>query len=367
MDRNSELSPVQLVLLMVGSALVFPYTFMPILTTPPANQDAWLVLSISPLYILIISAPVLFLLNKFKGRTVMEIFEVLMGKYLGKAAGLILTAFCAFCFGACMLITSVFINTYVLDQTPTWAILIYMIVPISYAAAKDAVTMGRIAMFIVPFMILTIIVFLLLGIDQMDFSVLRPVLADSTFIELNQGAFLTAARYSEILILLVFSSFLPPQSSIPKIFSAGLGLFGICFFLILIPTMTVLGVELGQQALNPYFVFTRQVEAYDFITRVQSFNILAWFPVVLLKLTIYNFMGSYVLAGIFKSNSHKGFVVPLSIIGFIICLLPALNKSSTVELLRSDSVFPFIVLPFTFILPLIMVLIALLKKRSIAR
>ncbi len=42
--KKASITSVQLVLMSVGSALIFPYTFMPILRTPPANQDAWIVL-----------------------------------------------------------------------------------------------------------------------------------------------------------------------------------------------------------------------------------------------------------------------------------------------------------------------------------
>ena len=38
-------------------------------------------------------------------------------------------------------------------------------------------------------------------------------------------------------------------------------------------------------------------------------------------------------------------------IGCVFCLLPAMNKSSTVELLRSDRIFPWVILPVIFVMP----------------
>jgi hypothetical protein len=157
------------------------------------------------------------------------------------------------------------------------------------------------------------------------------VLADSTFLKLNLGGFLTAARYSEILIVLVFSYYLKQHMNINKAFLASLGVFLAAFALILVPTMAHLGVNLGKHVWNPYFVYTRQVEGYDFIERVQAFNMLAWFPTSLLKLMIYNFMGSFVLSKLYRTKSHKAFVLPLSLICAVICLIPMLSKPSTVE------------------------------------
>jgi uncharacterized membrane protein len=76
-------------------------------------------------------------------------------------------------------------------------------------------------------------------------------------------------------------------------------------------------------------------------------------------------MASYILSGVVKVKSHKGFVIPLAVIAFVICLLPFMNKSSTVELLRSDQVFPWIILPIIFVLPLIIVIVYFFRRKKI--
>lgn len=176
---------------------------------------------------------------------------------------------------------------------------------------------------------------------------------------------MTASRYSEILIFLVFSYFLEPKESINKTYAASLALFGICVLMITFPVLTVLGSDFAKHAWNPYFTYTRQLEAYDFIQRLQSVNTLAWFTGMELKLTIYNFMASYILSGIVGAKSHRAFVIPLAVTSFIVCMLPFMNKSSTVELLRSDQVFPWILFPVVFILPVIIVIVYLFRRKKI--
>lgn len=212
---------------------------------------------------------------------------------------------------------------------------------------------------------LTIVIFFILGLRQMDFKALSPVLADSTFLDINLGAFLTAARYSEILIFWVFSYHLAQQASIKKTYGVALLTFAVCFFLILLPTVLVLGVEYAKHAWNPYYTFTRQIEAFGFLERVQSFNTIAWFPAALLKLTMYNYMASDVFSGIVKAKTYKYFVIPFSAVAFILCLLPVMNKSSTIELLRSDQVFPFIILPVILVIPVIILIVYLIRRKKI--
>ncbi|NLO49094.1 MAG: endospore germination permease [Clostridiales bacterium] len=363
--KKPLISASQLLFMAVGSALVFPYTFLPVINAPPANQDAWIVLLLAVFYIIVLSVPILFLAGRFRGLHINDMLDIVYGKLFGKVAAMAFSLFFIFCLTACMLIISVFINLYAFPDTPMWAILLLSLVPISYGAYKGAGTISRLAFLITPFIIFTIILFFLLGLKEMRLSELEPVLGDSTFLQLNLGAFLTAARYSEILIILVFSYFLKDHISVSKTFIAALAVFALTYLLILIPTITFLGIELAKHDWNPYFIFTRQVEAYDFIERAHAFNLLAWYPTSLLKLMIYNFMGSFVLSNIFKTKTHKPFVIPLSLVCAIVCLIPLVNDIETVEMLRSDKVFPFIIIPIIWIIPLITLIVYALRRKKI--
>jgi len=365
MTQKPSITSFQLMLMAVGSALVFPYTFMPILNAPPANQDVWFAMLLMMVHVLVLNFPVIFLINKFRGNSFNEMFEKILGKFFGKVMAFIYVLFFLYCFTACMLITAVFINLYLFPDTPTWGLLATVLIAVAYAAYKGAGTIGRLATIFVPIIIFTIVLFFLMGIGKMDFNILKPVLVDSKFLDLNKGAFLTAARYSEILIFLTFSYYLSREVSINKTYFRSLLLFGTSFFLILLPTLLVLGVDFARIAWNPYYVYTRQVEAFGFLERMQAINTLAWFPLTLLKLTLYNYMACHVFSGVLGLKSHKAFVVPFSVLGFIACLIPVLNKSSTLELLRSDKVFPWITLPVVFILPLIIFIVYLARRKKI--
>ena len=359
------ITTVQLMMLAVGSALVFPYTFMPILNVPNSNQDVWFVLLLALVYILVINAPLLFLINKFRGLTVNQITETIMGKTIGKATALVFVLFFMYCFIACSLITTHFMKSYLFSATPRWVLLLFSVVPVCYASYKGAGTIGRLSVFVVPFVMVTIVFFLLFGINKMDLSVFKPILADSTFLNLNLGAFLTASRYSEILIFFVFSCYLSKTASINKTYAVALVSFGVLFMLILVPTVAVLGVDLAKIDWNPYYVYTRQVNALSFLERLQAFNTLAWFPTTVLKLAIYIFMAARVLSLVFKAKSHKKFVIPITAIGFIACVIPFMSNSGTIKILSSDRVFPWVILPVTFVLPCLLIAVYLIRRKKL--
>jgi spore germination protein (amino acid permease) len=365
MIKKPTINPVQLFFLLTGSALMFPYTILPVIRTPPANHDSWVVTIIMFFYLVILNLPLLFLANKFRGFNIIDTTEIILGKFFGKIVLFLFSLVTYFCYIACLLLALVFMNIFIFPDTPNYVLLLFTIVPIVYATFKDAGTIARLAIFIVPFIMFTIVFFFLLGYEKMDLIELRPFLTESSFIQLNVGAFINANRYTEILIFVIFSYFLKQNVKINKLYAVSLGMYGIAILLIVIPTITVLGNDYAQHCWNPYYIFTRQVEGYDFIQRVQSFNALAWFMGMLLKLSIYSFLTCYIFSGIVKAKSHKTFIIPFAIIAFFVCLLPFMERSTTIEKLRSDSIMPWIIFPITFIIPLLTVIVYFFRRKKI--
>ena len=277
MVNKPNITSIQLALLTGGSALMFPYTFLPIIRTPPANQDVWIVLLLSLVFIVILNTPLLIIMNKLRGLTINEVNDIIMGKYLGKVTVSTIALFGLFCYVMCTILSILFVMVYVMPNTPSWAILLMILVPTSYAAIKGAGTIARLATFIMPFVILTILVFFVMGIPDMKVDALLPIIASSTIWELVQGSFFTASRFTETLLFFVFVYFLTNQVSINRSYAKSIVLWGVSIMLLLIPVLLVVGSDFGKIVNNPYYIYTRQVGGDDVFHRVQSFNILAWF------------------------------------------------------------------------------------------
>jgi hypothetical protein len=58
-------------------------------------------------------------------------------------------------------------------------------------------------------------------------------------------------------------------------------------------------------------------------------------------------------------------VIPVTIMSFLICMIPMMQKSSVIMLLASDQVFPWIILPFTFVLPLLLLIMYVVRREEI--
>ncbi len=218
MRKKPLVTASQLVLMIVGSALIYPYTYMQILVTPPSNQDIWIVLLLSAIYIIIINVPTLFIINKFRGLSASQKIQMILGKPIGKAAAVLYVLFFIFYSMNIMVINGIFIKIYLIPETPLWAITILMAIPAVYMSYKGAGTIGRTSSFFVILLLVSVIFFFVFGINKMNINEIKPILADSTFAQLNLGAFITAVRFSSILILFIFSFHINEKVHVIKVF-----------------------------------------------------------------------------------------------------------------------------------------------------
>jgi len=362
--KRPELCALQMILLMVGSQLMLSYTFLPVASWPPGNQDTWAVVILSILFQVIFALPFLYIISQFRGKSAYEIAHIIHGKFIGN---LIISLFClltVFCFYMCTFMDVVFIRSSIFPETPNWAILLTILIPAGYMAYKGAGVLGRMAVFIVPYIILTILFFLVLSLHNLDWNILKPVLADTSMQELTKGAFLNAAIKTEVYLLTILGVFLNYMAKPNRIFAQSVALTALLTLMILVPTICLLGVDITKHAWNPYFLFSKQVKAYDFIQRAEFLNVLAWFFGSLLRSGLYCFMASYVLSQMIKKAKCNTFVIPFCAVVFILVMIPKITNAQVLDNLTSYRVLPWLMFPFVFLLPSFGAITLFIKKRT---
>lgn len=365
MERVEKLSSLQVMLLIVSSRLITVYAYLPITNTPPANQDMWIAEILSGIYTIIICAPILYLSNKFPDMTPVEYAEKILGRFLGKIAGMVFILFLAFIGLLDLLIMAEFLGSTIMPETPVYATMFFMLAVCIYTIFKGIEVMGRVAEMFVPFIILTIILFILLSIKDMDFKVFLPILADSSFLELNFAALNTASRFYDILILCMVVPNLKNKGDLNRIFFLSVIIITLLFLVITVSVYAVLGIKQAEYANYPFFTFTRQIDLFDFIQRIESINIIAWVVGIFMKFCVYVYFATTGMASIFKVKSNKYFIVPILAIFFVIALFSKLSKSVVTSNILSYKVLPYIAFAVEFIIPLILLAIYFFRRKSL--
>lgn len=338
------------------------YSYMPTVENPPRNQDAWIVLIVSVIITTITTLPALYLANKLKGINFVKGNEIIIGKLPTKIVTLIITIYYSYVLLTLMLYIIIFISSSIFPETPSWGILLFIAIPVVYAALKGAGALARMAFIIVPYMLLNVIVFFILGFNKMDFNALLPVLKDSTLREIGMGATLHGLVFVEILLIPFLSEYIEKNFSVYKTMWVSLAIYLVIGLMMVISVITVLGIGIAQSALNPYYFFTRQVEVYDFVQRVESLNVLGWFTGALLRLALYTFMIGKMLSDTFKTKSYKPFVVIIVSILSLIVLMPFINKISAFQTLINLSRYDPIIL---LSIPIIILSVYFIRRKKV--
>lgn len=360
MIKNEKLSSVQAVYLIAICRLVIAYIYLPAIDTPPANQD----IILSFVYMSVLCAPILYLSSKFSDMTPIQYSQKILGKYPGKLLGLLYTAFILFGCLLHLVMITVFLGSLIIPETPMYAIMIFMLVICIYTAYKGIECIGRTSEIFVPLIFMITVIFSLLSINNMNFNVFLPVFKDSSFFEINYCAFSIASRFSDVIILCMLVPNINKKGNINKIFFASITLIVLFLMICILSVQSVFGIEMTIHANFPYFLFIRQIAVFDFIERIESFYLIIWVFGVCIKVSVNLYFASIAAAQIFKSKSNKVFIIPMAIIIFIIALATQISKSAVYNKIVSYEVFPFISFPYIFIIPLMLLIICFLRRKS---
>jgi len=145
-----------------------------------------------------------------------------------------------------------------------------------YIASKGIISITRGSDLFFPVALSIIIALILLGLNNVDFSIFTPILRDSPFMEINKGAIRLASIFTDIFLLVMIIPELENKKDINKIFTI---VVIASLFLLIIAVVVVqgaLGLAYTRHSVFPFLVYTRLIDAFDIIERIDSIFVTTW-------------------------------------------------------------------------------------------
>src|SRR5699024_10051545 len=124
--NTEKISTRQIVLSIIIFRLSLIISYMPPIELPPRNQDIWIIVLLSIPYLIISEVPMLFLANKFKDRSMIEYFQIILGRGLGKFILILYGLYFIFNGVYGIVLQNRVVGVEMLSDTPYWI----MVVPI---------------------------------------------------------------------------------------------------------------------------------------------------------------------------------------------------------------------------------------------
>ncbi|WP_058484891.1 GerAB/ArcD/ProY family transporter [Defluviitalea phaphyphila] len=330
-------------------------------STPNLLIDAglnasWVIPIISGLIMIIPLLCLLSLLKLYKNKNLLEIISHLMGKYLGLIIILLLLF-------SSLKNTVIFTRDYtdILStmfylKTPMPFILFIIIISSAYISSKEINIIGSLGWFLFPIMEASTVLLIVMSFNKIDIHYIFPLGGPGIKTILKQSLY-----FSTILCELIFLAIFFPRIRFYEQYKKGI-LWGfissiIHFSLFMLIYITVFGYATLLTLNYPLHQLTRLVQIGRFIKNVEALFLGFWAMASSIRLAIYFYITSSILAFLLKKNV-KTIISFVSIIVFLIALVPSNYVSYILLTHKMQSYFYCISIIF---FPVVLYIIAKLK------
>lgn len=354
--EKGVISSSQLIFMVI--AFLQASNLMLVYSSDIVGHDSWLV----TLAALIISIPIVVcyaaLAKEFPGKNLIEISHTIYGVYLGKLIAVSYILIFLLLVAVDLRIFSDFMITYIMPETPIWAILVMLTFVCVWAVRGGIEVIARCSFIIVGISTMVIIsTFAFLLID-MDISNLLPIL-DLTLKDFIHGTHINLSLfYLELVVFLMIMAFVNKTKQVNGSMLWGVIIGGLSLFIVELRNIAVLGA-VSDIVTSPSFVAVRYISIAEVFTRLEMFVVIMLITTVFLKVSILYYATVLGFAQVLNLRSYIPLVIPIGIIAIFLSITSA---DSSMDLLYGGIYnWPVFILPFQ-LLPILSLFIIKLRK-----
>ncbi|SDW13865.1 endospore germination permease [Paenibacillus sp. CF384] len=317
------------------------------------TQDVWIsniLATIAVILTLVISSHIQ---KQFPQKNFGDIIIILLGKWIGKV---LLTIFMIDLVGLGVLSVrsiALFYTSAILPNTsPNLIMLIVFIVTI-YAVSLGIGTIVRSVLVILPFFIISIIVIGIFIYRDVEYNPFLPQFQHP----INMYVYGTMISFGFPFGKSGVMAFLFSDVSNPKkvLLSCSVSVTFSCLYLLISTYLAFgcLGTTMFKTASFPFFSSIQLVKFGEYIERIEILIIGIWTIFTLFEIIIVQYVFVKILGRVFELKNTKSFIIPAGILFFAVAIKSFLLPTDLIT-------YDINILPFTIIMPVVIVPIVLL-------
>ncbi|SDN36689.1 Spore germination protein [Paenibacillus sp. yr247] len=326
------------------------------------KQDVW----ISDLFAIGVSVGVLWLLCYVQGQhpqlSMAETCEKLLGKWFAKLVLVIYLVYFLDLGVAAYRAISWFYTTAILPNTPPNVLILLIVLLSSYAVYLGLGTLVRTVQLILPFFILTISIVSVFILREVEINPFLPMFQSKISEVVYGGMVSFGFPFGKVV---VFGFLLSQVKNTKKIFvssAAAIALSGVYLLMASYLTFGSLGMNLTKLSAFPFFSAIQLVKFGEYMERLEILIIAIWTIFTLFELIVLQYVFILVIKQVFKIKEAKPFILP---IGLLFYALSQISHTTIMDLAAYDfKILPFSTLIPSAIIPVLLAIITLVKKRQ---
>lgn len=356
--KIEKISSIQLLFLIIGQ--VQGGTLIASFATGTAKHDIWIALIAG--FVISLSWVWIYgtLLQKFSGKNLVQIHTVIYGPYMGNTISILYIFFFFSIVALLVRVVGGFINTYLLPETPTVAILSVFVLLSAWVLRYGLEVVARCnIVFVVIAMAIAAFTVVLL-IKDMKLTNFLPVFEVSVK-DFLKATHIIAAGSFQIVVFLMIAPCINKLKEVKKVMFFGLLLGMITLVILEVRNTAVLG------ALEPLMTFAsyravRLVNIGDILTRLEVLVSVGLLLSIFVRICMSYYATVLAATQLLGLKSYSFLVFPVGII--IVNISMVAFDSSAEQAVFDMQVMPFYFFLFEFIFPLISLTILLFRERQ---
>lgn len=360
MKVNSKLSTYEIFALTNIAIVMIITDTTPSLLAQNTKNAFWYVPLVSFLVVLPSFLILLYLLRKYNAEHLVELLEILFGKFLGKVFAFIV-------FMANFLLLTLDKRSYVgqikllyFEQSQLFSIFIILAIVCIFGAVRGIKVIGYTAKLFLPYFQISLIILIILIIPSLIPERIFPIFG-SGLTEVIQEGVLKGSIFSKFTLLLMVL----PAVKEPKYFYKGtlLGLMisviQIIFFYFIYTTF--FDYDSIATTPFPFHEVTQYIRLGDFFTNIETFFLIFWLLAMFIRFILFLYLTSWLFGAIFQINNFELLILPIGFLLMLVGLLP--NNAIVTEVVYRNNLFNLLT-PIIIIIPFILLIRHFFKQRT---
>lgn len=347
-------------LMMYPTVLASGFLVLPAVTAQFAQNDLWLTSFLATLTGLMTVYIVTRLHELFPKQTVIQYSQHIVGKIPGKIIGIVYFSYYLHATGGITRQYAEFVTGNFLFKTPILLVMSSMILLCAFTVRGGVELLARVTTIFVPIFLLPVF-FLLLLISDLDIKNLFPILSHG-IMPVIKGSFSMMSWCNELFLMTFFLPCLTDPEKGRK--WGAISLVGVVLFLTYsnLIVLFLLGPDLGNK-IYPLLVAFRYIRVGNFFENLESLLLAMWVVGNFLQIGIFFYASVLSFAQSFQLSDYRPVVFPIAILSLIIGLWDLPNFATFGSLVRT--VVPFHILSIHMLIPLILLITAVIRKRKV--
>lgn len=341
----------------IGTSIIL----LPTILASEAKQDAW----ISALVGMIAGLLLVLIYNAlgrlYPGRSLVEMSREILGSWLGTCVSLLMFFYAFILTSLVLRNLGDFLTSSMMPETPIQAIHIVYLCIVVIGVRYGISNIARTADLFYPWILTLFVIFVVLLIPDFEFKHLQPVLGKGIQPVLKAAYPYIAFPFLELALILMLFPLVKQPKEAGGAFLKGTVIGGIILFVITLLCMLVLGAENTASNLYASFELAKKIKITEIIQRVEVIIAAIWFLSIFLKLIICFYILVSSLSQTLKISEYRSLAMPMGMILYSVSIIISPNIS---YLISFDLKFwPLFALTFGLVFPLLLLCIAVIKRR----